>query len=243
MNTNISTSRGAATVVRDINEALARVAEQHGVEISSKVAADVVDGGFALLATVAPLSQGMLAAQLRDFVVAGAFFGLREEHYGAKVTLGRTEYFVGGFSPRARRPKILVKRISDGKEFVASPAEIVRALGLDGKKVVVSPELAAMIKHVELFPDCVGDGREQRVALDALEKLAEKQAGPIGKIVSFAVADGCALYLVTGEDGSRFTVKHIPYGDAYRYDGEIDGRIDERVVRNKLKFEAEMRAL
>lgn len=63
------------------------------------------------------------------------------------------------------------------------------------------------------------------------DKNAEEQGFAFrGRLIKFQVADGYAHYLVVKDTAKWIHVKHIPYGDSYRYGGVIDDKIDSRIV-------------
>jgi hypothetical protein len=74
-----------------------------------------------------------------------------------------------------------------------------------------------------------------RQILDELTRHCEQATGLIANILQFPVADGCALYLITGTAKGFVEVRHIDYGDGYTYSGVIGGRIDIRVAEKQIR--------
>jgi len=81
------------------------------------------------------------------------------------------------------------------------------------------------------FADWDKEQNELEAELDEAQKLLPSGLC-VGRVVHFGVADGYATYLIT-KLGKRISkVVHLPFGDAYRYQGvEADGSVFTSCLR------------
>lgn len=63
------------------------------------------------------------------------YFGLVPEDYGKEITLQGQKFAVVGVKPKARKNCIIVRRISDGKEFLTSRETFILRGGTDAWKL------------------------------------------------------------------------------------------------------------
>lgn len=65
--------------------------------------------------------------------------------------------------------------------------------------------------------------------MNAIDKAAGEGLA-VGRKLSFSVADGAAYYLVTKVRKNDVAVQHIPYGDAWHWEGAYQNAKGETVI-------------
>lgn len=75
----------------------------------------------------------------RSWDANAAFYGLKPEWFGQKITLGLSEFKISGFDRRKRVSPVLIERIPDGKKFKTSVAQVIRCFGPVAPRVAFVP--------------------------------------------------------------------------------------------------------
>jgi hypothetical protein len=126
------------TIAAQIDAALAPIAAHYG--ISAKVAG----GTFSALEWTCKIKAKITdaetagAAERRAFDRDCQWFGLKPEHYRARVTLRDGEYYVVGFNLNAHRMPIKIVRVSDGRPMKTTKDALKKIPGYDATAGVIT---------------------------------------------------------------------------------------------------------
>ena len=130
------------TIRKDLEQALAGVAKEHGLTISvGNIRFNPTEFGTKLQVRVANGNAGV-AEVPRYSPLSALGLGFKDEDMGKTVSIGGKKYEVVGCKPRAWKMPMIVKDARSGKLFKMGTVQVAQALGMDKKAVEFLREVA-----------------------------------------------------------------------------------------------------
>ncbi len=214
--------------------------------------------GSKFVATMEAVVGSAEEAAKREFLKLAPMCGLSEGDFGREIAIGRQTYkIVGMEAGRRGGAKVQITRQPDGKRFAAPIEQVKESLGKAAGSPVSTPvastaatdSLQEMLSLIDSMgkaqpgPEFMAGLRREDEIFKKVQALSDQNAGPVGKLLKFQVADGHALYLVTKVDSRYAHVRHIPFGDAWNFNGVVNGKLDRRVAEQNIAQQAAMARL
>jgi hypothetical protein len=130
------------TIRKDLEQALAGVAKEHGLTISvGNIRFNTTEFGTKLQVRVANGSAGVTEVS-RYSPLSALGLGFKDEDMGKVVSIGGKKYEVVGCKPRAWKMPMIVKDVRTGKLFKMSASAVGQGLGMTKKEIDFLREVA-----------------------------------------------------------------------------------------------------